>query len=282
MKNIFNKLTLIGALALFLTSCKKDENRIEYLGGTNPTISANKTGSIPLSYLTKDDEAVTFSWTNPEYQFTTGISSQDVNYILEIDTAGTNFTSPNVKKVSISKDLSTAFTQSQFNDILLNQLVLVPGTTYNVEVRVTSSLVNNNAKLSSNALSFTATPYAIPPKVTPPGTAPDYLDGQLFMVGSATPGGWNNPVPVPSQQFTRVSATLYELTLPLVGGGSYLFLPLNGNWGFKFGCLGANNTNNPDGDDFKASGGDFAAPAAPGTYKITVDFQRGKFTVVKQ
>ncbi|MFX5914948.1 hypothetical protein ABTE45_19200, partial [Acinetobacter baumannii] len=71
------------------------------------------------------------------------------------------------------------------------------------------------------------------------------------LVGSATNGGWNNPVPVPSQQFTQVSATLYTITVPLIGGQEYLFLPLNGDWGHKFAC---NKTASPpDGN----AGGDF-------------------------
>lgn len=279
---MFKSILVACLAAVFFTGCEKDENRVIFEGGTEPELSANRTGSIPIAYNTRGDEAVTFSWTNPEYQFNTGVSSQDVNYILEIDTAGADFSSPNIKRVAISKNLSVTFTQGDINDILLNQLGLEVNRNYSVEVRVISSLGNNNVgRLVSNTLGFTVRTYSIPPKVTPPGTAPDYADGNLFIVGSATPGGWNNPVPVPTQKFTRISATLYEIIVQL-NGGSYLFLPINGFWGAKYGCLGANNTNNPAGDDFKPEGGDMLAPAAAGLYKITVDFQRGKFTVVLQ
>nr|MBA2500941.1 hypothetical protein [Chitinophagaceae bacterium] len=67
----------------------------------------------------------------------------------------------------------------------------------------------------------------------------------------------------------------------LTGGGSYLFLPVYGSWSAKYGYVGANNANNVDGDDFKAEGGDMLAPPTTGNYKITVDFQRGKFNVTK-
>lgn len=220
--------------------------------------------------------------TNPNYRFSTGISSQDVTYTLEIDTLGINFGSPNIKRVAISKELSVSFTQSQLNDFLLNQLNLKVNVTYNIQVRVIASLANDNGKLFSNVMDFSVKPYAIPPKVTPPGTAPDYNDGHLFLVGSATPGGWDNPVPTPSQEFTKISPTLYEIIVPLSSGGSYLFLPINGFWGAKYGGLGANNTNNVMGDDFKPEGGDMLAPATAGTYKIVVDFQRGKFTLTLQ
>jgi hypothetical protein len=181
-----------------------------------------------------------------------------------------------MKRVAISKELSVSFTQSQINDFMLNQLNLSTGVTYNLQIRVIASLNNDNGKVISNTLSFEATPYAIPPKVAPPS------GGELFMVGSATPGGWNNPVPVPGQKFTQITPTLYELVVDITGGNSYLFLPINGFWGAKYGGLGANNTNNPNEDEFKPEGGDLIAPATSGRYKVTVDFQRGKFTLTPQ
>jgi hypothetical protein len=269
-------------LMIALVGCQKEENKIYYEGGTNPVLSANRTTTIPLSFVNKDVEAVKFSWTNPNYQFTTGLSSQDVFYKVEIDTtnaAGTinpNFTYSGKQTIAISKDLSLSITQGLLNDYLLNQLQLLTTIPHTIQIRVIANMVNGSATLISNVLRFTVTPYAIPPKVDPPAS------GSLFMVGNATPGGWNNPVPVPSQQFTRVSTTLFQInSIALTGGNSYLLLPVNGDWSAKYGGLGANNTNNPDGDDFRPGGGDLLAPAASGNYKIVVDFQRGKFTLTK-
>jgi hypothetical protein len=276
MKQLLTKWTIFTLLTLGLFSCSKDENKITFLGGDAPVLSANRSGIIPLAFLTRDQEAIRFDWTNPNYKFSTGVSSQDVNYILEFDTTGSGFTTPNMKRVAISKELSVSFTQSQINDFMLNQLNLSTGVTYNLQIRVIASLNNDNGKVISNTLSFEATPYAIPPKVAPPS------GGELFMVGSATPGGWNNPVPVPGQKFTQITPTLYELVVDITGGNSYLFLPINGFWGAKYGGLGANNTNNPNEDEFKPEGGDLIAPATSGRYKVTVDFQRGKFTLTPQ
>ena len=92
------------------------------------------------------------------------------------------------------------------------------------------------------------------------------------MVGDATPGGWNNPVPLPAQQFTETSLGVFELTLSLTADKSLLFLPVNGDWSHKFGGVGANNTNNVMGDYIKPEGGDLKAPATGGSYKITVNF----------
>lgn len=275
MKKISKFLLLSGLIATIIASCKKDENRIYLEGGTAPVLTSSVTGNIPMSFVNQGNEALKLMWTNPAYKFTTGLSSQDVSYQIEIDTTGSNFTNPKRQTIGVSKEMSKSITQGELNDYLLNQLQLVPGMPHNIEIRVNSNLPNNNAVLSSNVLKFTVTPYAIPPKVAPPTT------GKLYIVGSATNGDWNNPVPVPSQEFTKISNTVYEITLPLKGGGMYLLLPLNGDWGTKFGAIGGNGSNNPDGDDFRMGGGDLIAPAVTGSYKIQVDFQRGKFTVTK-
>ena len=282
MKRITNYLLSTLMLAVVFTSCKKEENQIFYEGGTAPTLTANKTASISVAFANADMEAVKFSWTNPNYKFSTGLSSQDVFYKLEIDTtnaAGTanpNFTFSGKQTIGVSKDLSVSITQGQLNDYLLNQLQLVPGMVHYLQIRLIANLVNSNATLMSNVIRLSTTPYAIPPKVDPP------TSGNLFIVGNATPGDWNNPVPVPSQQFTKVSTTLYQIdNLPLIGGNFYLLLPVNGDWSAKYGAIGANGSNNPDSDDFRLGGGDLVAPAASGNYKIVIDFQRGKYILTK-
>ena len=282
MKRITNYLLSTLMLAVVFTSCKKEENQIFYEGGTAPTLTANKTASIAVAFANADMEAVKFSWTNPNYKFSTGLSSQDVFYKLEIDTtnaAGTanpNFTFSGKQTIGVSKDLSVSITQGQLNDYLLNQLQLVPGMVHYLQIRLIANLVNSNATLMSNVIRLSTTPYAIPPKVDPP------TSGNLFIVGNATPGDWNNPVPVPSQQFTKVSTTLYQIdNLPLIGGNFYLLLPVNGDWSAKYGAIGANGSNNPDSDDFRIGGGDLVAPAASGNYKIVIDFQRGKYILTK-
>lgn len=279
MKYLSKLIFFSSLLATVLLSCKKDENKVFFEGGTNPVLTASTTGTIPLSFATKDNLGIALSWTNPNYQFNTGISSQNVNYQIEIDRAGANFNSASKQTVAISNDLSKSFTQGEFNDFLLNQLVLDTSRPANIEIRVKATLANNGAvPMVSNVLKYTVVPYPIPPKVNPPAS------GKLYITGSATPGNWmggGDPELVP-QRFNKINSTLYELpSVALNGGGSYLLVPVYGDWGAKYGGVGANNSNNVNGDDFKADGGDLLAPPASGNYKITVDFQRGKFTVVK-
>jgi len=280
MKKI-SKILIFSALMLSgMWACKKEENRVIFKGGTSPVLAASIADSIHLAFLTRDNNAITLSWTNPNYQFNTGISSLNVNYNIEIDTAGANFTNPNKQVVSLGTDLSKDFTQGAFNDYLLNQLQLKPGMSHNIEMRVTAFLVGGAEPLESNVLKFAVIPFAIPPKVAPP------VSGNLFIVGSAVAGGWNNPVPVPSQQFTQVSSTDYQITIALTGDGEYKFLSQNGSWDSD--KQWSIKTEQASGDpstlnyDLWPNGGNVRVPQQGGTYKVDVDFQRGKVTLTKQ
>lgn len=268
------KSLLFLALTIAFFSCEKDENQVVFEGGSKPVVTSS-TANVPMSFVNKDKPAVTISWTNPNYKFNTGLSSQDVSYLVEIDTVGSNFKNPNRQSITVAKDLNVTFTQGELNGYLLNQLLLKADMNHQLAIRVTASLGGGTAALVSNVLTLTVKPFSIPPVVAPPSS------DKLFLVGNATPGGWDNPVPVPSQQFTKVSNTMFEITVNIVPGGSYLFLPVNGDWSNKYGTTGANNANNVNGGDFRDGGGDILAPSESGPHKIVVDFQRGKFTVTK-
>ena len=281
MKNFLNSVVVFSILTLFFGSCKKEENQVTLMGGTNPTLTSSASSSMLA--LTKVNEANTwssFTWTNPNYKFNTGMSSQDVTYTLQFDTLGANFTNPNIQEIVVSKDLSNAVTVKQVNSALA-KLLLKENIPHNIEVRVKSSLANNNGLLYSNVLKFVLVPY-LDVAVTLPENLPAQgaNNGDLFLVGDATNGGWNNPVPVPTQKFTRTSSVTYEITIALVGGKQYLMLPKNGVWDNKYAV--ANNTlaGLNTGGDFGANQNDnFPGPSASGMYKIVVNFQTGKFTV---
>ncbi len=275
MKKIIQSLLYLSIAMVFFASCEKEEARDTFIGGTAPVFSASVKDSVGLNFNTENNKAVTFSWTNPNYTFASGVSSQNVSYTLEIDTAGASFNGPNKRSISISQDVEVTYTQKAFN-ILIADLKVKPGVVALLEARVIATLGANITSLVSNKFTFKVLPYAPPPKVALP------TGGVLYLVGDATNGGWNNPVPVPSQQFTQVSSTLYELTVPLIGGKQFLFIPKNGDWGHKFACSSTANQS-PNGGVFGYDFSDnFPGPAASGTYKISVDFQSGTYTVTKQ
>lgn len=275
MKTTFKLSALMLLVSVLFNACKKDETKLYYNGGTVPKLTAVVSADT-VSYINADKIVLSLNWTNPNYDFTTGVSSLDVTYNIEIDTAGSNFTNPNKKVISVSKDLSYSFTAIALNDIMQNQLNLAPNIQHTLEMRVISSLTNSSAQLTSDSVKYTTTPYVVPPKVEPPSS------GQLFLVGSATDGGWNNPVPTPSQEFTKIDDLHFTLTVNLIGGQEYLFLPVNGDWSHKYACK-TKAVQSPNGGDFGLDLSDnFPGPISNGSYKIDVDFQKGKYTVTKQ
>ena len=276
INNIFFLLCLTAFVA-----CEKEENKVYFEGGTPPVLTATTT-AVRLEPGEESNLAIKFSWTNPNYNFTTGVSSQDVNYTLEIDTVGGNFSSGKKFTTIITNELSKTYTVGELNNILGNTMILQldPRRTYNLEARVTSS-IGDALKLVSNKITFTVKPFPPPPKVATP------INDELWIVGGASQGGWNNPLATPfitSQKFTRRSRTLYDITINLAANDGYLVLPVMGSWGAKY-CFDDGVTRNPDGGDFVLKGGggrDFLSPTPAGTFKITMDFQLGKFTVVRQ
>ncbi len=261
-----------------ITGCEKEDNRAQFEGGTSPSLTGSKT-IVRLTPATENEVAITFNWTNPNYRFNTGTSSQDVSYSLEIDTMGANFNSRNKYVLSVSKELSKTFMERELNNILGNSMLLPVNRSYNLQARVVASIGASTAtRVVSNTWNFRATPFSPPPKVEPP------TNGTLWITGDAVASGWTNTFGAPydvTQKFTKITETLYELVLNMPGGGAYKLLQEEGKWDSQYHMLPGGTWS---GGEFEKKDDDPAFPGPPdaGTYKITVNFQTGKFTVVKQ
>lgn len=268
--NIMKKLIRLGSFmvlaALMVASCKKVEPLQIYKAGGVSFLSAS-TAAIAAVPADSMKTAISFNWSNPNYT----VDSNTVKYVVEIDSAGRNFTKA-AQRVLVGVR-STSFTNKELNEIALG-FGFQYNKQYSIEARLVSSHNNNNERKVSNAVALRITPYVVPPKVTLPASK------ALFLVGSATAGGWNNPVPVPSQQFTRLDSVTYEGTFYMKGGQQYLCLPVNGDWSTKYSVKDNNVVGLNKGGDFGFNLSDnFPGPDKTGLYKVRMDFQAGKFTV---
>lgn len=266
MKSIRNFILLAIGITSVLVACDKADNFQTYGPGNTVVLSASS-ASVASLPADSNNTALTLNWTYPNH----ATDSSNIKYTIEIDSTGKNFS--RASTVVVMGKLTSALKGKELNAILLSY-----GYAFNVpvdmDVRVISSYGNNNERLVSNVLKIRMTPYKVPPKVALPTTL------KLFIVGDATAGGWNNPVPVPSQELARLDETTWGGVFQLTGGRQFLLLPLNGDWGHKFSV--ANNTvaGLSAGGDFGYDLADnFPGPATTGLYKIIVDFQTGKFTV---
>lgn len=282
MKNQSIKISLLACLGLGLwSSCKKDYSKVTFSGGTAPVLTATKSDSIPLPIDDSLSTAVTFYWTNPNYAFSTGPNTIGVNYYLEVDTLGANFSSPKMQQVAFNGSLNTTFTVSQLNALLGNGLQLVTFTQHTIQVRVVSFLPPYTsssptaAALYSDTINYTVVPYTPPPAVQPPP------NDSLYIVGAAVAAdNWANPMPpniIGGETFTRLSHTHYTITLTLVGGGEYKLVSANGSWSNQWSV--AVQDSYPNGGPFVFNGANCIAPSSGGKYTIDVNFQTGIFTV---
>lgn len=274
MKNKFIYLLTTATIALLFASCKKDEHKIYYEDGTPPVLTASTTGPLVLTKANARETAVKLNWTNPNYRFTTGISSQDVTYILQVDTAD-GFNSTKLQEVSFSKDLEVTYTDTLLNSILA-KMELLEDIPHNINMRIKATLAGGTLPLYSNVIKITVTPYL-------DVAVPIPTSGNLWIVGDATPNGWDNPLKAQYEQvqkFTKVSNTLYELVLSMPGGGNYKLLQDNGVWATQYHMLPGGKW---DAGSFEKKDSDpgFPGPPSAGTYKITVNFKTGLYSVVK-
>jgi hypothetical protein len=220
---------------MMMTSCEKIEPLAIYntAGNAFLTASAATVAPAPADSL---KTVLSYSWTYPNYS----VDSTTVKYIVEIDSAGRNFSKASQRVLTGA--LAASFTAKELNDIALG-FGFQYNKQYNMEARIISSMSNNNERKLSNIVALRYTPYVVPPKVTPPTSK------QLFLVGSATAGGWNNPVPV------------------------------NGDWSNKYSVKDNNAAGLSKGGDFGFNLSDnFPGPDKTGMYKLRMDFQSGKFT----
>jgi len=220
-------------------------------------LTPSSTSPIILDVSNATSNAISFTWNASEY------GTNTISYALQLDTAGDNFAHPQVLKYD--QKLTSSILVNDLNSLAIAAGVS-GGSTKNVEFRIVSYLgTGYSTKLvNSSVVTISITTFTpIPPT--------------LYIVGDATPGGWNNPVPLPSQQFTRLDAVSYGIVVNLTAGKSYLLLPVNGDWTHKYG--GASATGGALLADGAVPGSNTPAPPTSGMYQIVVNFQTGTYTV---
>ncbi|MBS1622145.1 MAG: SusE domain-containing protein [Bacteroidetes bacterium] len=219
--------------------------------------------SVTGSASTSANHSNTFSWSAafPGY-------SGNITYSIQYDSASKNFVSPMELAAGVSV-YNLSLTEDDMNTTALTSGIPI-GSSGTVEYRVKATTAGG-AISYSNVVKVSVTTFSpVPPN--------------LYIVGDATPGGWANPVPTPSQQFKKVDAYSYSITIGLTAGKSYVFLPVNGDWTHKYG--GSTDGTQPGGGtllkDGAVPGSNTPAPAVTGVYKIVVNFQTNTYTVTQQ
>ncbi|MEO6669893.1 MAG: SusE domain-containing protein [Ferruginibacter sp.] len=158
MKNFLKLLFASVVCTVVYTSCKKLDKPTVSGNGSEVVLSSSSSSLTP-SAADSNNVVVSFTWTNPGYATDTA----NYKYVLEIDSAGRQFTKEATKTVYGSN--STTLTGRELNNILLNYGFTL-GVPYELEVRLSSSYGNNNEKYVSNTLRISVTPFNDPSALT--------------------------------------------------------------------------------------------------------------------
>ncbi len=162
------------------------------------------------------------------------------------------------------------FTAKEINDMLL-AYDFPFNVAQDMIIRVTSSYANNNEIYHSNILTAQMTPYKVPPKFAVPPA--------LYIIGDLN--GWNNNAGLDTKYyFYKIDETTYSGVFQFTAAGGYKLIQELGNWDTQYrGVTGGTW----DKGEFFPQNADptIPNPTDPGWYRVTIDFQKGTYKVVK-
>lgn len=240
MKIILNKILLLFAAAAFVVSCDKED--LTVLNSNASTVVSLSASDVVLDKDAAGQDALTVSWTDPDFGFDAGADYKIVF------TAGEKS-----ETVAAGANLSKVFETVQLNKVLL-KLGLKGGTPTEVSVQI-QVVLSAYHSLSSNSTSFMATAYE------------DKLDLSTIwgVVGSATVNGWDGP-DMPFYTTTIADVLVAYVTL---NTGEIKFRS-NNSWTLNYGDSGLDGNLDAGGDNI---------PVTAGTYKITFNLGTLKYTI---
>jgi hypothetical protein len=249
MKNIF-KQSAIAMLFMTVVSCvpTEDSDLTVMVPSEIPELLAPVAGStFVLDKSKPDNQATTLVWDYAKYDG----SQTVINYEVELAKAGTDFKVINVFVKTTERFV--ALTVAQLNQAALDS-GLAPNVVSEAEIRVKSIIGAGGIPQYSNVIKIKITPF------------PAWDDWGI--IGSATPGGWDNDTDLAYDLATKKYS--YNGALK---AGEYKFRKDNKwdvNYGDKTGDLTLDTEND---NNIKI--------ATDGNYLITIDFKTLKYTVVK-
>ena len=176
MKTIYN-LMLIVLSILMLGSCKKDEMELDK--GSTPLKLEISEDTVVLSQFVEDKEAVKFSWGAGSNQGT----GAAISYLFEMDLKDNNFVGGIKKNIGKTDSHFISYTNKELNDSLKTvwNIPVDDEETYTFEARVTAVVSDPSVETQiSNVVVFDVQPYK-------------YRTLRLYLIGDATPGGWDVP-----------------------------------------------------------------------------------------
>ncbi|GAB3427204.1 SusF/SusE family outer membrane protein [Niabella aquatica] len=246
-------LLLAFIAVFFLQACKKELKAPTPFPFETGELSASA-DNVVINSAKPGDEAVTVTWD--------AFANSMVRYRLVLSN-GEVKDSVDVASGAISK----RFNHGELNNILVDGLGMQIGTAADLTITLLGEVPSKNISAVSNTVTI---------KVTPAATGAAYAE--LWVVGDATPNGWNieNPNPMRKDPTNAFQFKFNEV----LNAGEFKIPTATGNWGTDFFMP---PTNNPDITSTEVKlipGGNPDNKwriAKPGPYKILLNISTAPF-----
>lgn len=211
-----NVAFIILASLVFLVSCKKELDAPEPAPLDAGVLSASK-DTVAINSSSPSDEAVKLSWSAE--------GNTLIKYSLILTAGNASDTVPTAVGA-----VSKTFTNGELNTILVTKLGLAIGVAADIKAMVVASVLVNDKIDSTNSITL---------KVIPAPTGPAY--SRLWIVGSATPNGWN--IDNPNEMKVDPSNPFQFTYNEVLNAGEFKIPTSTGNWGTDYFMP---PTNHPD------------------------------------
>lgn len=158
--------------AIMLCGC---EYQIDLNKGEEELILSVSSDTITLNQRDGSTQAIEFVWTSGTNHGT----GSAISYELQMDVAGNAFASGISWKIGKTASHTLSFSHIEWQDTLLTYFPAIPLEKYtNFEARIKATLLMTEEVQISPVVSFMVAPYVERPQ-------------ELYMVGNATPNGWD-------------------------------------------------------------------------------------------
>jgi hypothetical protein len=172
------------------------------------TILAISKSAATIDLINPSGETVTLSWADTK----SGLIL--FSLLLSTDTK--------TATVDAQTDISKEFTNAELNEILINQLQLEVGKMANVNVQLKATGMVSGNSTTSNTVTFSVTPAPAP-------AAPAH--NKLWIVGNATPNGWDIGNP---NAMVNDPTNIYQFKFNELNAGEFKIPVTTGNWGCDY------------------------------------------------
>lgn len=259
MKNYIFKYSILAMTAtLGLVSCE-DRELVTIENGSAPIVMDLSTKNLVLNPSLPSNPALTVSWEAATYTIPV-----ETKYDIEIS-ATEGFEAPSSLATTAQSQTYASFTTKEINEGV-KKIGLVPLVAQKVYFRVKSNVGTNDLVQTSNVTSVMITPYLASPTYT-------YTD--LYLVGDATAGAWDNAATNTSMYpLMKTSESSKYTYTGFFKTGGFKLVRDKGQWDPQWGLGGAPGVLSQDG------GSGNIPVTADGYYKLTVDNSALTYTFV--